>query len=112
MKKILFLLIVFFISTSSYSQIVGEDEVYLSGDLIDARFQDGGIENFHNYVIQNFDIKTVEKAGQILLDFHNSISPKKFLQLQKDNRSLWEKYFSRAGFYQNLDQYFTLIKEV
>ncbi|RYX87270.1 hypothetical protein EON73_01720 [bacterium] len=56
--------------------------------------------------------KDASKAGQILLNFHHSISPEKFLQLQKDNRSLWEKYFSRTGFYQNLDQYFTLIKEV
>lgn len=69
MKRLLLLLILFFFSNLSFSQIVGEDEVYLSGDLIDAKFQDGDIEKFHNYVVQNFDIKTVEKAGQILYEF-------------------------------------------
>ncbi|RYY08111.1 MAG: hypothetical protein EOP43_01055, partial [Sphingobacteriaceae bacterium] len=56
--------------------------------------------------------KDADETDQILLKFHQSISPENFLKLQKENRSLWEKYFNRAGFYQNLDQYFNLIKEV
>lgn len=60
---------IIFFSNLSFAQIVGEDEVYLSGDLIDAKFQDGGVEKFHNYVVQNFDAKTVEKAGQIVFEF-------------------------------------------
>jgi len=59
----------FFFCSLSFSQIGGEDEVYLNGDLIDAKFQDGGIEKFHNYVVQNFDAKTVEKEGHILYEF-------------------------------------------
>lgn len=55
--------------------------------------------------------KDADNAAQFLLDFHQSMSPEAFLQLQKDNRKLWENYFSKAGFYQNLDQYFPLIKE-
>lgn len=69
MRKVLFLLVFFFFSGVSFSQIVGEDEVYLNGDLIDAKFQEGGIDKFYNYVIQNFNVKTVEKAGQIVYEF-------------------------------------------
>lgn len=62
-------MIIFFSSNLSFSQIGGEDEVYLNGDLIDAKFQDGDVEKFHNYVVQNFDAKTVERARQILYEF-------------------------------------------
>ncbi|MFY0483825.1 energy transducer TonB [Flavobacterium sp. PLA-1-15] len=69
MRKLLFLSVFFLFSSLSFSQIQGEDEVYLNGDLIDAKFQDGDIEKFYNYVIQNFNVQTVEKPGQILFEF-------------------------------------------
>jgi len=56
--------------------------------------------------------KDADKADQFIIKFHQTISPNDFLQLQKNNRSLWEKYFSKEGFYQSLHQYFPLIKEV
>ena len=69
MKK--FLLIIGFVSFSNigFSQIGGEDEVYLGGDFIDAKFQNGGLEKFYDYIIKNFDTKTVEKSGQIIFEF-------------------------------------------
>lgn len=54
--------------------------------------------------------KDANKADQYLLDFHQSIHPDDFLQMQKDNRQLWEKYLSKEGFYTNLYQYFPLFK--
>ena len=56
--------------------------------------------------------KDASKADQFILNFHQSISPESFIKLQQSNRELWEKYFSINGFFQNLYQYFPLIKEV
>jgi hypothetical protein len=50
--------------------------------------------------------KDVNKADQYLLDFHNSIHPDDFLQLQKNNRLLWEQYLCKEGFYKSLHHYF------
>jgi len=69
MKKILHVIGFVLFSTVSFSQIGGEDEVYLGGDFIDAKFQKGGLEKFYNYIIKNFDTKTVEKSGQIIFEF-------------------------------------------
>ena len=56
-------------SNIGFSQIGGEDEVYLGGDFIDAKFQNGGLEKFYDYIIKNFNTKTVEKSGQIIFEF-------------------------------------------
>lgn len=55
------------------------------------------------------DEKDTNKADQCLLDFHTSIHPDDFLQLQKDNRELWEKYLCKEGFYKNIYKYFPLL---
>lgn len=69
MKKILLLFVFVLFSNFSFSQIDGEDEVYLGGDFIDAKFQSGGVDKFYDYIIQNFDLKTVEKKGQLIFEF-------------------------------------------
>ena len=69
MKKILLLFVFVLFSNFSFSQIDGEDEVYLGGDFIDAEFQSGGVDKFYDYIIQNFDLKTVEKKGQLIFEF-------------------------------------------
>ena len=56
-------------SNLSFSQLGGEDEVYLGGEFIEAKFQNGGIDKFYDYIIANFDTKTVEKKGQIVFEF-------------------------------------------
>ncbi|MCK6609089.1 MAG: energy transducer TonB [Flavobacterium sp.] len=69
MKKFLFLIIFVLFSNLSFSQLGGEDEVYLGGEFIEAKFQNGGIDKFYDYIIANLDIKTVEKKGQIIFEF-------------------------------------------
>ena len=69
MKKFLVLAVFVLFSNLSFSQIGGEDEVYLGGDFIDAKFQNGGIDKFYDYIIANFDTQTVEKKGQIVFEF-------------------------------------------
>ena len=43
--------------------------MYLGGEFIEAKFQNGGIDKFYDYIIANFDTKTVEKKGQIIFEF-------------------------------------------
>ena len=69
MKKVLLLFVFVLFSNLGFSQLRGEDEVYLGGEFIDAKFQSGGIEKFYDYIIQNFDLKTVEKKGQLIFEF-------------------------------------------
>ena len=69
MKKFLVLAVFVLFSNVSFSQIGGEDEVYLGGEFIEAKFQNGGIDKFYDYIIANFDTKTVEKKGQIIFEF-------------------------------------------
>lgn len=69
MKKFLVLAVFVLFSNLSFSQLGGEDEVYLGGEFIEAKFQNGGIDKFYDYIIANFDIKTVEKKGQIIFEF-------------------------------------------
>lgn len=56
--------------------------------------------------------KDTNKADQYILDFHRSIHPDDFLQLQKDNRKLWEQYLSKEGFFKSLYQYFPLFNQI
>ncbi|MCW1148185.1 energy transducer TonB [Flavobacterium lacisediminis] len=69
MKKFLVLTVFVLFSNVCFSQIGGEDEVYLGGDFIDAKFQNGGVEKFYEYIVANFDTTTVEKKGQIIFEF-------------------------------------------
>ena len=69
MKKFLVLVVFVLFSNLSFSQLGGEDEVYLGGDFIEAKFQNGGIDKFYDYIIANFDTQTVEKKGQIVFEF-------------------------------------------
>ena len=69
MKKFLLLAVFVLFSNLSFSQLGGEDEVYLGGEFIEAKFQNGGIDKFYDYIIANFDTKTVEKKGQIIFEF-------------------------------------------
>ena len=69
MKKFLVLAVFALFSNLSFSQLGGEDEVYLGGEFIEAKFQNGGIDKFYDYIIANFDTQTVEKKGQIVFEF-------------------------------------------
>ena len=69
MKKFLVLAVFVLFSNLSFSQLGGEDEVYLGGEFNEAKFQNGGIDKFYDYIIANFDTQTVEKKGQIVFEF-------------------------------------------
>lgn len=69
MKKFLLFAVFVLFSNLSFSQLGGEDEVYLGGEFIEAKFQNGGIDKFYDYIIANFDTQTVEKKGQIIFEF-------------------------------------------
>ena len=43
----------------SFSQIQGEDEVYLGGDRVEATFNGGGLEKFSEFLNKNFDYTKV-----------------------------------------------------
>lgn len=49
-----------------FSQIGGEDEVYLGGDRIEAKFNGGGIEEFSKFIRKEFDYSKVTKAGKMV----------------------------------------------
>ena len=63
MKLLKFLLIL--LPIVGFSQMGGEDEVYLKGDRIEAKFGGGGIDNFTAFINRNFDYSKVTKAGKL-----------------------------------------------
>lgn len=68
--KVVLVIVFSFISFLSFSQIGGEDEVYLGGDLVDAQFQGGGLEKFYSFIVENYDLTKIEKKGQIIFTFN------------------------------------------
>lgn len=68
MKNIL-LILLFFISFSASSQITGEDEVYLNGDLIEPKFNGGDIKIFSDYVYGKIDKSKIKQPGRVVFTF-------------------------------------------
>jgi hypothetical protein len=69
MKKVLLLLMVLFFSSSLSAQIMGENEVYLKGELIDPKFNGGGIKAFSDYVYGFIDKSKIKQAGRVVFTF-------------------------------------------
>jgi protein TonB len=68
MKNIV-LVLISLLSFSAFSQIQGEDEVYLSGDKIEPKFEGGGLENFYKFINKEFDFSKVTKVGKMITAF-------------------------------------------
>jgi len=68
MRKLLILLVIM-LSSPTFAQIGGEGEVYLSGELIEPKFQGGDVTNFHKYVREHFDKSKMEKPGKMVAVF-------------------------------------------
>jgi hypothetical protein len=68
MKQI-FTLLFLFIPLITFSQIGGEDEVYLNGDRVEAQFNGGGIEKFSEFVQGQFNYSKVKKSGRMIASF-------------------------------------------
>ncbi len=69
MKNAFFLLLFLFAVSFSHAQIMGEDEVYLDGDKIEAKFQGGDLNTFYEFVMKNLNKTKIEKEGQLLCSF-------------------------------------------
>ena len=48
------------------------------------------------------DEKNVDRIGEIIIDFHSSITNKEFKEKQLYAREVWEKYLSKEGFIEQL----------
>ena len=60
------MLLFLLLSSVGISQIEGEAEVYLKGDLIDAKFNGGGIEEFSKFIRKEFDYSKVTQPGKMV----------------------------------------------
>jgi len=57
------------------------------------------------------DEKDLSYIGEKVLDFHNSLSPQEFVDLQYACRELWLHWLSPEGFYSNLHLYLQNLKK-
>lgn len=57
--------------------------------------------NRHCLIVSENEVKNLP---QKLLDFHSNLTSEEFLALQKENRLLWEKYFTKKTFFKQLAQ--------
>jgi hypothetical protein len=67
--KALKLLLFILLPINGFSQIGGEDEVYLNGDRIDAKFNGGGFDKFGEFLNKNFDYSKVTQPGKLEATF-------------------------------------------
>ncbi|WP_333599851.1 energy transducer TonB [Flavobacterium sp.] len=64
--KLMPLLLFMLLPMAALSQIQGEDEVYLKGDRIEAKFNGGGIDEFTDFIHKEFDYTKVTKPGKMV----------------------------------------------
>ncbi|MEW5676985.1 energy transducer TonB [Flavobacterium enshiense] len=69
MKNFYFLILFLFCVHFGYAQLGGEDEVYLDGSKIEAKFQGGNLNVFQGFVLKNLDKSKIEKEGQLICSF-------------------------------------------
>ncbi|WP_136669079.1 energy transducer TonB [Flavobacterium sp. H122] len=67
--KHIFLLVLTLSCFVCSSQIMGEDEVYLKGDLIQPKFNGGGLESFRDYIYRRIDKTKIKQAGKVVFTF-------------------------------------------
>jgi hypothetical protein len=61
--------------------------------------------NWKDYCVW-VDERNIHRIGQYVHDFHRSLSPEGFEDLQRRCRQLWEEYLSPHGFFRHLYQHF------
>jgi len=59
--------------------------------------------NWDKQIVQ-IDKQDIPQIGRIIFEFHNSLSAEKFIELQKNNRKIWEDYFRFSGFMRHLTE--------
>jgi hypothetical protein len=70
MKKILMLFLVCYINHAGYSQelLMDTEDVY-EADVIQPKFNGGGLDKFYDFVYKEFDFSKVTKKGKLLVGF-------------------------------------------
>ena len=61
--------------------------------------------NWKDYCVW-VDEKEVNRTGEKIAEFHESLSDQQFAELQRECRKLWEAYLSPEGFFANLHKHF------
>ena len=70
MKKTIFFFLTLITPIFSLAQIDGEDEVYLDGSKIDAKFRgDDSMNEFGKFIRGEFDYSKVSKPGTMIFSF-------------------------------------------
>jgi hypothetical protein len=70
MKKNIFIFLLLLTPLATFSQIDGEDEVYLNADRIDPKFRgDDKLDEFSEYINSEFDFSKVTKPGKMIFAF-------------------------------------------
>ena len=69
MKRKLVVFLLLFFPLLTCAQIGGEDEVYLNGDRVEAKFNGGGIDKFSEFVRGQFNYSKVKKSGRMIASF-------------------------------------------
>lgn len=69
MKRKLVVIFLIFFPLLTFAQIGGEDEVYLNGDRVEAKFNGGGIDKFSEFVRGQFNYSKVKKSGRMIASF-------------------------------------------
>jgi hypothetical protein len=70
MKNIILVLFLLVMPVVGYSQLTGEDEVYLDSDRISPKFRgDDTLDKFGEFINSEFDYSKVTKAGKMIFAF-------------------------------------------
>lgn len=69
MKSFLATFLFLLVSISSFAQLRGEDEVYLDSDIIEPKFNGGGLEKFYEFVNKELDFSKLTKSEKIITSF-------------------------------------------
>lgn len=69
MKRLLFLFLIYTFQFVSSQELLMNFEVVTSSDILEPKFNGGGIEKFYEFLIKEFDKSTLSKPGTILISF-------------------------------------------
>lgn len=77
---------------SSFSQIMGEDEVFLSGDLIEPRYEGGGLDGFKKIFYSLIRDKKVKKGevvvASVIIDKNGLMKNIKIIRYKDDETAI------------------------
>ena len=68
MKLIFPVIFILLFSTQSFSQIQGEDEVYLNNLILEPEFP-GGMEMFYSYLMKRLDYSKIKSGEKLMVAF-------------------------------------------